>query len=547
MSKGLGQKLAIKFTEVLSGDVTGWVPEPVAHGDYFRPIGTAIGSSRYSTTYTYSNAFDGNVTGSYWYTTNSGDQWIQIELAEPTWVRGFRWYVDGYRPNGFDFQGSNDGEIWEDILTNNSPNATGWHEFPTDYPKQYKYYRWTVTSRHSSYLYIYEIELLEAAGNERAFTITGEEYQYVNGPLITKEYKIDKVERYGIVPIWKINEVLQLEVLEYQSGDVDVADSSTLSGSSYTTIANEVEFKKSTTISKIKVKTVTSGTYTLMIKDLANTTTFQTHTMTNQPADTFIDFEINPFVVGIGSQYRIEVTRPSGKAYMVSGLYNGTSWKCLRGLFGTSWFTNYTNAMGFVEQGEVEHETQKIEIMGSISILGSTRVRWLEDKPTGTDITIEYTTGIEQGEWIEVSNGDVITSDANIWFRVTLETTDTSVTPTLQDLWIEEPDAPDDQIRLVMHPQSRFNNVEGPLTVQYDHTKGSLRGRGGPVEGFTETFTPTDLEPKPNPHVAENIEVSAEASVDFIKVTYNQAYADEQITVSASVTVDFIYVGVINP
>lgn len=104
-----------------------------------------------------------------------------------------------------------------------------------------------------------------------------------------------------------------------------------------------------------------------------------------------------------------------------------------------------------------------------------------------------------------------------------------------------------DTILLTMHPQRRFNNVEGPLTVQYDQTVGSLRGRGGPVEGFIETFTPTDLEPKPNPHAAENIEVSAEASVDFIKVAYNQGYADEQITVSASATVDFIHVGIINP
>lgn len=305
MSKGLGQKLAIKFTEVLSGDVTGWVPEPVTHGDYFRPIGVATGSSQYSN-YAPSRAFDGS-TSSYWQTRTSGDQWVQIELAEPAWVYGFRWYVEAsYRPNGFNFQGSNDGEIWEDILTGNSPNETGWHEFHTDSPRQYKYYRWTITSRYSSYLYVYEIELLEAVGNEGALTITGEEYQYVNGPLITKEYKAISVEKH--------------------------------------------------------------------------------------------------------------------------------------------------------------------------------------------------------------------------------------------------PDYSDDKHLLVtLHPQRRFNNVEGALTVQYDQSQGSLRGRGGPVEGFTETFTPTDLEPKPNPHVAENLEVSAEVNVTFTKVTYNQRYADEQITVSATATVDFVYVGIINP
>lgn len=390
----------------------------------------------------------------------------------------------------------------------------------------------------------------DVTGNSSAFTISGKEYKYVNGPLLDKEYVIDKVERYGVVPIWKINEVLQLEVLGHQSGDVDVADSSTLSGSSYTTIANEVEFKKSTTISKIKVKTVTSGTYTLMIKNLANTTTYQTHTMTNQPADTFIDFEINPFVVGIGSQYRIEVTRPNGKAYMVPGLYNGTSWKCLRGLFGTSWFTSYTNAMGFVEQGEVEYETSKIETTESITILGSTRVRWLEDKPTGTGITIKYTTGQIQGTWIEISNGDIITSDTNLWFRVTLETTDTSVTPTLQDLWIEEPDAPQDKIRIVMDEFSRFPTVEGNLTVEYDATIGNLVGQGGAVESFVETFTPTDLVPEPNPNVAENISVSPiEIIAELKDIEFPKGYSEHgNITVAPiEVTAVLLDVEDINP
>lgn len=180
------------------------------------------------------------------------------------------------------------------------------------------------------------------------------------------------------------------------------------------------------------------------------------------------------------------------------------------------------------------------------------RIRYEADIPEGTSVTVEYTC-TEDSEtppetWTAVDNRDLLVIDkAHLWLRYVLETEDTSKTPTLLAVWLEEPEAPDDQIRLVMHPQSRFNNVEGPLTVQYDQSQGSLRGRGGPVEGFTETFTPTDLEPKPNPHVAENIEVSAEASVAFTKVTYNQGYADEQITVSATATVDFVYVGIINP
>lgn len=195
-----------------------------------------------------------------------------------------------------------------------------------------------------------------------------------------------------------------------------------------------------------------------------------------------------------------------------------------------------------------DYKTNGIYQSEAIPYTGQCRVKWQEVKPEDTDITIEYTTGTEQGEWIEVSNGDVITSDTNLWFRVTLETTDTTVTPTLQDLWIEEPDAPNDQIRLVMHPQSRFNNVEGPLTVQYDQTVGSLRGRGGPVEGFIETFTPTDLEPKPNPHVAETIAVKPEIELQFLRVEYHSRFEqDTRITVEPNISIEFIDVSEINP
>ena len=105
-----------------------------------------------------------------------------------------------------------------------------------------------------------------------------------------------------------------------------------------------------------------------------------------------------------------------------------------------------------------------------------------------------------------------------------------------------------DTILLTMHPQSRFNNVEGPLTVQYDQTVGSLRGRGGPVEGFTETFTPTDLEPKPNPHVAETITVKPEIELQFLRVEYHNRFEqDTMITAMPSISVEFIDVSEINP
>jgi hypothetical protein len=53
----------------------------------------------------------------------------------------------------------------------------------------------------------------------------------------------------------------------------------------------------------------------------------------------------------------------------------------------------------------------------------------------------------------------------------------------------------------------RFNNAEGDITLTYNATLGQLAGSGGLVESFVRTFTPEDLEPVPNPHDPENIEI----------------------------------------
>lgn len=558
MSKGLGQKIGIKFTEILVGDVTGLVPTHVDRGDYFRPIGVATGSSQYSS-YAPSNAFDGS-TSNYWYTITTGDQWVQIELAEPTWVYGFRWYIgSSYRPNGFNFQGSNDGEIWEDILINNSPNATGWHEFPTDSPKQYKYYRWTVTSRYSDYLRVNEIELLGAVGNEVAFTITGKEYQYVNGPLIDVEYPVDRVERYGVVPIWSIvGSSPSLTDVVFNNGFI--LDSGEISGggSSENLAYGKTYFAKGT-LSGFPMSNAFDGDINTFWRDSGGVPSW----LTVDLGESIIVTKIN--MAGISTRIKDFILQGSTDSSTWVNVYTGqqtndnvlrsyefvndNSYRYYRIYISSVWSTGYGPGLSELELYSTSYQYLSEGILiSAINVTGDYRVRWLEDKPTGTDITIEYTTGIIQGEWIEVSNGEVITSDTNLWFRVTLETTDTSVTPTLQDLWIERPDVPDDQIRLVMHPQGRFNNVEGPLTVSYDSSKGNMVGKGGAVESFDAAFMPTDLVPLPNPSVDEKILMSiGNVGADFIKVYYRDRYVADSITTTMDVSVVFTYVGIINP
>ena len=43
----------------------------------------------------------------------------------------------------------------------------------------------------------------DVSGNESSFTVGGQEYNYVNGVLLDKEYIVDKVEQYPTSKIWQ--------------------------------------------------------------------------------------------------------------------------------------------------------------------------------------------------------------------------------------------------------------------------------------------------------------------------------------------------------
>ena len=58
----------------------------------------------------------------------------------------------------------------------------------------------------------------DVAGNESAFSVTGKEYNYINGPLIDKEYLIDKVERYPVQRLWQIQDEIILPTGDSPSG-----------------------------------------------------------------------------------------------------------------------------------------------------------------------------------------------------------------------------------------------------------------------------------------------------------------------------------------
>lgn len=179
------------------------------------------------------------------------------------------------------------------------------------------------------------------------------------------------------------------------------------------------------------------------------------------------------------------------------------------------------------------------------------RLRFEANAPEDTTVTVEYACTDDDETppetWMSVDDEDLLTIDDDyLWLRYTLETEDTSKTPTLLAVWLEEAEAPPDTILLTFDEANRFNNVEGDIAVSYDQTKGNLSGIRV-VESFSgETFTPEDLEPSPvDEHI---ITVTGEPVVDFINVTYEPGYEAHTIEVTAgAILVDFIHVNDIPP
>lgn len=193
MSKSEGKKIAVKFSDRVMGNLSLFPRLPFIVGKFINLFGYYSASSVYSTYYA-SNAFDGS-TSSMWYTRTSGEQWIQVSTVRPIRLGGFRWYFgSSYRPKDFKVQGSNDGVTWVDIYTGLSDDTAGWKEYYWEYGDAYLYHRWTITTRYSSYIYLYEIEAF--VHDQKAIRVTGMQRDYVGGYLNEADYAIKSIEHH---------------------------------------------------------------------------------------------------------------------------------------------------------------------------------------------------------------------------------------------------------------------------------------------------------------------------------------------------------------
>lgn len=80
--------------------------------------------------------------------------------------------------------------------------------------------------------------------------------------------------------------------------------------------------------------------------------------------------------------------------------------------------------------------------------------------------------------------------------------------------------------------QTSLQNAAGDITVAY--AGGSLAGQGGPVEDFTQTFTPVQMVYKGGQNDAEHIEVAVDAEGVLTRVKYNDTKTAEHLEVTVS-------------
>lgn len=229
-AKSDGARLGIKFTQPLVGDVSGLTPAPVGGIDYSKvniARSSISVSSVYNDSYTGQNTVDGDTT-TYWYGT-AAVSWILYKFLKPFALKKLRIYMASYYVTSFTISGSKDGISYTQIggtLTGASSSTGQWYEYILDNAIEYSYYRINTLTAYSSRVYLYEVEMYKYGpiGNEKYFTITGNEYDFVpNGALSQKEYQVVSVSTHPMESNSLLLEIDDFSRFCSVAGDITIA------------------------------------------------------------------------------------------------------------------------------------------------------------------------------------------------------------------------------------------------------------------------------------------------------------------------------------
>jgi hypothetical protein len=191
MSKADGQIIAMRFTEKITSNV-----EAILSSETSQIVNATVTTKNYYTTgYEASKLVDGS-TSTAWLGSSSVN-WIKIKYQIAKLVTGFKWYLSstGQTPTTFTVSGSNDDISYTQITdVLNGTDTTGWQEYAFENSTRYQYYRIDILTAVSSLIRIAELQMTLSYGNEKAFNLSGSEYNYVpEGELIAGDYQIEAV------------------------------------------------------------------------------------------------------------------------------------------------------------------------------------------------------------------------------------------------------------------------------------------------------------------------------------------------------------------
>lgn len=212
-----GEKIAIKFTQPLVGNVLGLNPPVAGYKKSRLDLSDAKVTTlnQYSASYQGSKATDAD-TSTYWRGTTAVN-WIQVQLTKAKTVTQLRMYLGSYYIKTFTLSGSNDGETWTQIggeYTAASSTTAQWYTFDVENSDAYLYYRVDTLTAYSTRIYLYELELYEDApiGNESKFTVMFQQYDYVPGGSLSQVTRVP--ESIEVVDEFTI-------ILRFASGNVN--------------------------------------------------------------------------------------------------------------------------------------------------------------------------------------------------------------------------------------------------------------------------------------------------------------------------------------
>ena len=201
MAIGDGEKIAIRFTQPLIGDVSGITPVPLGYKHEKVQPDAVTALNQYSTSYSPEKAVDGKID-TYWRGTTT-DDWFMAYFAEAIVLSRLRVYFKTDPIRRFTLYGSDDGETFTQIggtyEVSSSSTGAGWYEYDIENSTAYHYYKIATYSYYVNELYLYEIEYyhLVPTGNETKFTVSFPEYTFVpGGTLKTVQREVTSVGTY---------------------------------------------------------------------------------------------------------------------------------------------------------------------------------------------------------------------------------------------------------------------------------------------------------------------------------------------------------------